>query len=490
MKAKPAAHSARLVLAVSALVLLMSLAAYTPSVRSDTGAASSLIKHVVIIVEENHTFDNYFGTYPGANGLNGSVKVPLSPGQPATVSPFHIPGLTTAKDMCHTWNCAHVAYDNGRMDGFIQADGGSNLTMGYFDYRQIPYYWDYASQFVLMDNFYSSVMAPSLPNHLYLVAGQSGGLTGDARGGMISFTSNLVYNSTFHFPSIVNQLNAKGISWKYYAGGYTFLNNWNPMPAFESIKSSQSMLSLIADPSSFAPDVKAGKLASVSWLMPETDIDSEHPPYNVSLGEHAVVSAINTVMQSPYWNSTAIFLTFDDYGGWYDHVPPPQVDGYGYGFRVPCLVISPYARQGTIDHFQSDFASILKFVETLYSLQPLSSRDAAASNMMEAFDFSQAPRPPLVLPGAYVPDHYPLELASSQTTTAGTSASGSSTTGTTTGSGSATATQTSTAGSLAQTSSTGSADQAVGVYLPSMLVAVAFLIGSLALVYVRRKPTG
>jgi phospholipase C len=125
-------------------------------------------------------------------------------------------------------------------------------------------------------------------------------------------------------------------------------------------------------------------------------------------------------MQSPYWNSTAILLTWDDYGGWYDHVPPPQVDAYGYGFRVPCLIISPYARQGFIDHTVADHTSMLKFIESVYGLPPLAQRESAASNLFEAFDFSQSPRPPLVLPGAFVPDHYPLTSVSgtaSSTTT-------------------------------------------------------------------------
>jgi phospholipase C len=296
-----------------------------------------------------------------------------------------------------------------------------------------------------------------------------------------------VYGNTFHFASIVDQMSANDISWKYYAGGYTFLNNWNPMPGFASVQQNQSMMNRLVDPSSFAPDVRAGRLPSVAWLMPESDNESEHPPFDVSLGEHAVVSAINAVMQSLYWNSTAIFVTFDDYGGWYDHVPPPQVDAYGYGFRVPCLVISPYAREGMIDHVQSDFTSILKFVETVFSLHPLSSRDAEASSMMEAFDFAQAPRSSLVLPGDYVPNHYPLELASGQTTTTGspTSVSSSTSTSTTTGTKGTSRSQTAVVGT--PTVSLGTANQTGGVYLPALVVACAFVFSAVVLVAVRRK---
>lgn len=388
-----------------AFICLLVLA--PPSSLVPSSAPASPIKHIIIIVEENHTFDNYFGTYPGANGLNGYSAQP-DPATGATVRPFHLPGVTLTQDLCHTWECAHKAYDNGKMDGFVAA-AGTNLTMGYFDYNQIPYYWDYASQYVLLDNFYSSVMTASLPNHLYLVAGQSGGLTVGSTSGVINSATSSVHNNTFYFRSIVDELDANRISWKYYAGGYGSLNNWNPLPAFAFFRSNQTRMQNLAPPDQFAKDVQSSKLADVTWLMPSVDPSSEHPPYNITIGEHAVVSEINTVMESSYWNSSAIFVTFDDYGGWYDHVTPPQVDAYGYGFRVPCLVISPYARHGYVDHTQSDFTSLLRFVEVAHSLQPLAARDGLANSMTEAFDFARSPRAPLVLPGPYVPDHYPLQ---------------------------------------------------------------------------------
>jgi phospholipase C len=468
------------VAAVAIVIVLISASALLATVAQGSPQGGSPIKHVVILVEENHTFDNYFGTYPGANGLNGSRALPLYAGAPPSVAPFHLRGTTLSQDLCHNWACAHKAYSNGKMDGFVLA-AGSNLTMGYFDHNQIPYYWDYASQYVLLDNFYSAVMASSLPNHLYLVAGQSGGLTGAASGGRINFTSGLVYNSTFHFKPIFDQLDAQNITWKYYAGGHYYLNNWNPVPAFSEYKSNTAWSKNLEDPSRFAADVKAGQLASVVWRMPQSDSESEHPPYDVSAGQRAVVSAINAVMQSKYWNSTAIFLTFDDYGGWYDHVPPPQVDGFGYGFRVPCLVISPYARQGMVDHAQGDLTSLLKFVETVFSLRSLSTRDAAAGNMMEAFDFTQAPRPPLVLPGPYVPEHYPLTLISGQTSTTGSTATSTrpSTTSTTSSRSTTSVTSTSKQTYLVQVG---------GVYLlPSILVG-AFLLAALAFAAKSRPP--
>lgn len=365
-----------------------------------TKASSMPIDHIVVLYEENRTFDNYFGTYPGANGLKSNIVLPVAPGSNVTVSPFHL-SSTTTPDLSHAHSTAWRAYDNGAMDGFVYAEG-SSLTMGYYDGSDIPYYWDYASKYVLMDNFFSSEMGPSLPNHLYLIAGQSGTLLENANDFSLNFTV------------IMDELDARGISWKYYYNGpqgYTQEGLWNPLPAFESFKSNQSRFKNLAPNDQFLRDLAAGNLASVVWVMPKNE-ESEHPPSEITVGEHYIVSLVNAIMQSKYWDSTVIFLTWDDYGGWYDHVPPPQIDSFGLGFRVPCLIISPYAREGFVDDKQADFTSILRFIETRYSIPPLTHRDAVTSNMLEAFDFSQPPRKPLILPGPYIPDHYPLTLES------------------------------------------------------------------------------
>lgn len=404
-------------LAVTILLLLPVQSAYAQNASTVPTTKASLpnaavnetpIKHIVILYEENHAFDNYFGTYPGANGLNASIALPVKQGSYATVSPFHLSSSSVTGGLSNTATTAREAYDNGSMNGFVYAEKSAN-TMGYYDYRDIPYYWDYASKYVLMDNFFTSEMGPSLPNHLYLIAGQSGNLTGN------------VNNFSLNFPTVMDQLDAHGVSWKYYNDGpndYTHPGIWNPLPAFQSFKTNASRLKNLAPNAEFVHDVSAGKLPSVSWVIP-SDIaqekESEHPPADVGIGEHYLVSTINAVMQSPYWNSTAIFVTWDDWGGFYDHVAPPQVDSFGLGFRVPCLVISPYAKEGFVDHTQADFTSILKFIETAHSLPPLTARVASTSNMSDAFDFSQAPRAPLVLPGPYVADHYPLTLASTAT---------------------------------------------------------------------------
>jgi phospholipase C len=408
-----ARQSARLGVAVLFVASLLVVSALPRSVSAATG--ESPIKHIIVMVQENHTFDNYFGTYPGVNGLYNATAMPTAAGGAPTVEPYLLKTPVLTGNLNNSWDAAHEAYDNGKMDGFIAAQDGSNVTMGYYDYHLIPYYWDYASQFVLMDNFFTSVMGPSLPNHVYLVAGQSGGLTVDSRYGAMDFNSSTISRNTFEFSSVVNELEADGVSWRYYAGDYTVLNNWNPLPAFASVENNQSLLQNVVETSQFITDVKSNSLPSVAWVMPDSDIVSEEPPANVTLGEETVVSEINAVMSSPYWNSTAIFLTWDDWGGFYDHVPPPQVDEYGYGLRVPCLIISPYAKQGFVDGTQGDFTSTLRFIETIFNVPSLATRDARANNLLEAFDFQQNPRAPLVLPGPFLANHYPLEYQNGTT---------------------------------------------------------------------------
>jgi phospholipase C len=399
-------HGMKLTLGAAFLASLLITSALPHQVSA--APAATPIKHVIVILEENHTFDNYFGTYPGVNGIYNVKAMPDEPGGPPAVAPYLFTSPVLKANLNNSWTAAHDAYDNGSMNGFISAQNGSDVTMGYYDYHLIPYYWDYATQYTLFDNFFSSVMGPSLPNHLYLLAGQSGGLTIDSRYGVFNFSSSTVRSDDFEFESAINELEAAHVSWRYYAGGSGFLNNWNPLPAFPYVANNQSLDDNVVETGQFVNDLKNGSLPSVSWVMPDSDIVSEEPPANVTLGEQTVVSEINAVMNSQYWNSTAIFLTWDDWGGFYDHVPPPRVDQYGYGFRVPLLVISPYARQGFVDNTQGDFTSVLKFIETDFGLGSLSSRDAKANDLYSAFDFTQAPRAPLVLPGPFVPNHYPL----------------------------------------------------------------------------------
>ena len=214
-------------------------------------------------------------------------------------------------------------------------------------------------------------MSESAPNHISLVAGTCGGIISDN------------VPATLNFPPIFQQLDLIGVSWKVY--GFT---KWYERFAYVQ-KNSGSKKNFS---SSFVSDVKAGDLAQVSWIIGAPGGD-EHPPANIQVGENSVANDIvNSIGADSMWDSVAIFVTWDDYGGFYDHVPPPQVDQFGYGFRVPCLVISPFSKQGFVDSTTNDHTSILKFVETRFSLKPLSTRDASANDFSEAFDFSKGPR--------------------------------------------------------------------------------------------------
>jgi phospholipase C len=265
----------------------------------------------------------------------------------------------------------------GRMDNFQSAER-STQTFGYYDQRDIPYYWALAKNYTLFDNYFSSVMGPSLPNYVYLAAAQSGGLIDNT-------------HIALNFKPIVAELDSSHISWMYYAGYGAMYTGWNPLPGFvQYVQSGWS--NNIRQSDLFSADLKKGNLAQVTWIMPTSEETSEHPPYSLTSGEAWVESVIKAIQASEFWASTAIFLTWDDYGGWYDHVRPPQVDKYGYGFRVPLLLISPYARRGYIDHTTADHTSLLKFIETSFQLAPLSQRDAASESLTGAFTFSSSPR--------------------------------------------------------------------------------------------------
>ena len=332
----------------------------------------SKIDHIVIVLQENHTFDNYFGTYPEAEGnLGKNICLPKSKGSGKVncVSPYHDTNLTPV-DMNHNWNSAHADYDGGKMDGFVYSEGNVE-TMGYYERSDLMHYYTAADNYVLCDKYFTSVMSESAPNHLYLIAGTAGGIKDD----------NVPV--PLNFPPIFQQLDQKGISWKVY--GFTqWYENFAYVQNNPSIKTNN-----FASENSFDSDLNNGNLSQVSWIIGAPGGD-EHPPKNIQIGETSVANDIvNSVGSSTYWNASALFVTWDDSGGFYDHVVPPQVDQYGYGFRVPCLVISPYAKPGLIDSVTNDHTSNLKFVEDNYGLSPLSTRDAIANNMSEAFDFTR-----------------------------------------------------------------------------------------------------
>jgi phospholipase C len=376
------------------------------------------IKHVVFLIKENRSFDNMFGRFPGANG----VTVGLDDGEsrPLTPTPDKL-----ERDLPHCYDCALEAWNEGKMDGFEQGFPGAYTQI---PPEEMPNYWRWAQEFVLADNFFASAQGPSFPNHLFTIAATSVGThdnpeqdrdalrerhvtTGLWKGwGCDSIQDTFVVVSDsegreikvppcFRFRTEGDLLSQSGISWAYYAAtdeqnGYV----WSAYNAVRRYRHSPKLWARHIFPvDDLMSDIEAGGLPAVTWITPRFEV-SEHPEYSFCHGENWTTQVINALMRSPQWESTAIFVTWDDYGGFYDHVPPPQVDDFGFGIRVPLLVISPYARRGHVDHVLGEFSSVLRFVEDNWYLGQLTHRDRDAFNLAYDFDFSQRPRAPSSLP--------------------------------------------------------------------------------------------
>jgi phospholipase C len=445
------------------------------------------IKHVIVIQQENRSFDSYFGTFPGADGI------PMKNGQPAVcvhdpksgscVAPF-VDHSDVNGGGPHSAPNASADVDGGKMDGFIgQAESGrkgcldptdpactNSATpdvMGYHVQSDIPNYWTYASDFVLQDRMFEPSASWSLPSHLFLVSEWSayctqvdnpsscvnalqtrpverpqdtpavyGGQAGPKTGGKAGSARRAAGTSRANQPiyawtDLTYLLHKDKVSWGYYVvpGTEPDCENdaamtcapigqnsntpgiWNPLPWFDTVKA-DGQLGNIKSVTNFYSAAKAGTLPAVSWVVPSGAV-SEHPPAPVSFGQSYVTSLINAVMNSPDWDSTAIFLAWDDWGGFYDHVKPPTVDENGYGLRVPGIVISPFAKHGYIDHQTLSFDAYDKFIEDDFlggqRLDPATDgRPDPRPNVREEvkilgdltadFDFDQTPRPPVLLP--------------------------------------------------------------------------------------------
>jgi uncharacterized protein (TIGR03437 family) len=363
------------------------------------------IRHFVFIMQENRSFDHYFGTYPGAEGIPPGICVPNANGP--CVAPFHNTQLVNQGGEHYAQN-ALTCIDGGLMDGFLpgaipSAGVVTGDVMGWHDYNEIPNYWNYANLYVLQDRLFESIASFSLPAHLYMMAAQSGGYIGNGRHEPLP--------RFYDFPEITHLLGSGQIDWKYYVnrgqtptvndedftiedGDETTYSFWNPLPAFSAVKNNPAQFGRLTNAAQFYVDARNGALPQVSWVIPNYPL-SEHPPMNLAPGMNYVTGLVNAVMSSPLWNSTAIFIAWDDWGGFYDHVIPPQVDQYGLGIRVPGLIISPYARQGYIDHKTYSFESWLRIVEERFGIVPMTPRDNMANDMTDAFDFTQQPRTPV-----------------------------------------------------------------------------------------------
>jgi phospholipase C len=434
-----------------------------PQARSPR-AGIQKIKHVIIVMQENRSFDHYFGTYPGADGIprrNGKFTVCVpDPIRHVCWRPYHDPAQRNSGGP-HEHLDAIRDVNSGKMNGFIRQArrglrGGCKKhpgeplctrrhgpdVMGYKDARDLPNYWAYARNFVLQDHMFQPDASWSLPDHLFMVSEWSARCSrrGDPMSCVNAIENPLPppgepQNRTKRKPEyawtdLTFLLHKAGISWRYYVFTGTQPDCsedemicgsvpqsahtpgiWNPLPWFTTVRQNHQVRN-VQSMRYFFRDARKGRLPAVSWLVPSNEV-SDHPPSLVSRGQAYVTSVINAVMRSPDWSSSAIFLAWDDWGGFYDHVPPPQVDRNGYGLRVPALVISPYARRGFIDHQTLSFDAYAKFIEDVFlggrRLDPRTDgrpdpRPTVRENvpilgdLAKDFDFDQKPRRPLILP--------------------------------------------------------------------------------------------
>ncbi len=339
--------------------------------------AKTPVQHFVVLMMENHGFDNFFGTYPGADGIPPNVSLP--DGQGGTVSPHWINGTATP-DLPHDRASEVADYDGGRNDMFAAVAATwlpalANVSVGYYDGRQLGGYWTLASNFTLADRYFQGMLGPTIPNRLYSLAGQAGNLT-----------SNSVPGGGIDIPTVLDQMEAKGVTWRYY---YSPSLIYSPLPLyFPQLKANADMTSKVVSMDHLLGDIGTGSLPNVTYIDPEGDLElSEHPPADVTIGESWAVGVIDAIVAGPEWPNTAILLTWDENGGFYDHVPPPQVDAYGYGFRVPAIMISPFSRRGAIDTTVMDHSSIVKFIADNWGLSYLTARVSQAGNLTSALTF-------------------------------------------------------------------------------------------------------
>jgi phospholipase C len=442
-----------------ATALLIGLA---PILHAQTDGLQK-INHIVVIYQENWSFDSLYGRFPGANGIDNAgatVQQVDKDGKPYTTLPqpmnttfspavadprfpadlpvapfdtskFVAPNQQTG-DAVHRYYQEQYQIDGGKMDKFVAWSDAAGLVMSYYDATNMPE-GKLAQQFTLMDNFFHSAFGGSFLNHQFLICAcaptwpdapanivaqvdangmmtKDGQVTPDGFAINTSFTVNsphpgnitdkslLVPEQTA--PTIGDRLSDKSVSWAWYSGGWNTAVIGHPDPLFQFHHQAFAFYANYADGTpgraehlkdegDFYGDVIGNKLPAVSFIKP-LGADNEHPGYATELnGQQHVADLVSTIQNSPYWADTAIIVTYDEHGGRWDHVPPPVVDKWGPGIRVPTIIISPFARKGFVDHAQYDTTAIMKLIEERWSLQPLNERDARAGDLLTAFDFSQ-----------------------------------------------------------------------------------------------------
>ncbi len=365
------------------------------------------IDHIVVLMQENRSADNYLAALNAiqpdyaAEPTTGNPD-PLNPTGPAIV-PFHETQYCESSDLNHSWNGEHQAFDNGAMDGFTAANDSSSAnadptdpsgarTMGHYDSTDLPFYYGLYNTFATNDHYFQSVLSQTFPNRLYLYAGTSFGVI-----------RNDSFNSTH--TSVFNELDQNAVSWKIYSDQYP-LSFGTILFKYVRDHAAQHVFPM----SQYYTDAAAGSLPNVSFVDPRfldtpTVESDEHPPSNIQVGQKFVSDVINGLTTSPNWSSSALFLTYDENGGFYDHAAPPAApvpdnvppnlhagDTAGafdrYGFRVPVVVVSPYSKSHYVSHVVDDHTSILRFIELRFGMKAMTNRDVNADPMLDMFDFS------------------------------------------------------------------------------------------------------
>ena len=383
------------------------------------------IKHVVVVIQENRTFDNFFAGFPGADApTTGRTH----DGRTIRLKPITFARVT----LDHFYKAGKTAYNNGAMNGFDLIPFQPPFTK-YTPYSRVERslvkpYWDMAQQYVLADHMFPTEWGPSFTAHLNLVAGTTTVARGESVVDMPMLDGRVVAGGCdapagtvtslitvdgryldqggpfpcYSFPTLADVLDAGHVSWKWYGANWPGGKSlWNAFEAIRKVRYGPDWSRHIVNTNKqVLVDAAAGKLPAVSWVIP-TMPDSDHPGAGKPYGPSWVSAVVNAIGTGPDWKSSAIVIVWDDWGGWYDNVAPPQLDYRGLGARVGCIVISPYAKAGYVDHTQYEFGSILRTIERIYGLPTLGTTDRRANVMFGAFDFSQTPRPFKVIQARY-----------------------------------------------------------------------------------------
>ena len=322
-------------------------------------AAATPIEHVIVCCQENHSFDHYFGSY---QGLPAGYGIPRDFAQPdgngGTVKPYRFTDLTDGgADPAHDWDVVHDQWNHGKMDGFYTTNGAA--AMGYYEKADLPYYYSLFPAYALCANYFCGMLSDTYPNRLMLYSGTSGGNT-----------SNKIDKGSLTYPCILDLLSSNGITFKNY--NFHCLDNYSALALFKNWAVGGTGNELNQSKARFLDDCAGNTLPQVSFITANAPYD-EHPPASIRTGMNMIKSIVTAVRASAAWPSTAILITYDEAGGFFDHVAPPQLDAYGPGIRVPMIIVSPYARPGYVDTTFSEHSSVLKFIETVFSLPTLAS---------------------------------------------------------------------------------------------------------------------